>query len=172
MPLFPRYGLNQSGEEWPVQPRLLKIRGWVRAQGFQPAQALKAEVGGGVYLRVSVYQDAAALIRVQATFLPQSNGAIIVCYSLSSVDAEGSRLVTDNLYIPFGGFYPGRLAGGAPARGAAPCRAACSPGTGAGWPSLPPSPFAGDAPWPTSILLAARARTGSNTELGFLHPPA
>src|SRR5258708_1354230 len=29
LPLFPRYALNQSGEEWPVQPRLLKIREWL-----------------------------------------------------------------------------------------------------------------------------------------------
>jgi hypothetical protein len=30
----------------------------------------------------------------------------VVCYSLSSVAADGLRIVTDNLYIPFGGFYP------------------------------------------------------------------
>lgn len=106
LPLFPRYAVNHSGEEWPVQPRLLKIRSWLRAHGFQPAQALKAEVGGGVYLRVSVYQDGSATIRVQITFLPQPSGAIVVCYSLSSLTADGQRIVTDNLYIPFGGFYP------------------------------------------------------------------
>ena len=69
-------------------------------------QALKAEVAGDIYLRVSVYQDEAALLRVQVTFIPQNNGAIDVCYSLSSTTLDGSRYVTDNLYIPFGGFYP------------------------------------------------------------------
>ena len=68
LPLFPRYVPNQSGGEWPVQPRLLKIREWLRAQGFSQAQALKVEVGSGLYLRVSVYQDAAALVRVELTF--------------------------------------------------------------------------------------------------------
>ncbi|MGH7995320.1 MAG: hypothetical protein ACREFX_03110 [Opitutaceae bacterium] len=106
LPLFPRYAANQSGEEWPVQPRLLKIRGWLRSQGYQQAQALKAEVGGGIYLRVSVYQDTAAIVRILITFLPQPNGAIVVCYSLSSVMEDELRVVTDNLYIPFGGFYP------------------------------------------------------------------
>jgi hypothetical protein len=105
-PLFPRYALNSSGEEWPVQPRFLRIREWLRAQGFRQIQALKAEVGGDIYLRVSVYQDEAALLRVQVTFLPQNNGAIDVCYSLMSIALDGSRYVTDNLYIPFGGFYP------------------------------------------------------------------
>jgi hypothetical protein len=105
-PLFPRYSLNSSGEEWPVQPRFLKIREWLRAQGFRQVQALKAEVGGDIFLRVSIYQDEAALLRVQVTFLPQNNGAIDVCYSLTSTALDGSRYVTDNLYIPFGGFYP------------------------------------------------------------------
>lgn len=106
LPLFPRYAVNSSGEEWPVQPRLLKTREWLRAQGFRQVQALKAEIGGGVYLRISVYQDAQAMLRVQVTFIPQASGAISVCYAVSSVDADGSRYLTDNLYIPFGGFYP------------------------------------------------------------------
>lgn len=105
-PLFPRYAINSSGEEWPVQPRFLKIREWLRSQGFRQVQALKAEVGGDIYLRVSVYQDEAAQLRIQVTFLPQSNGSIDVCYSLMSLSADGTRYVTDNLYIPFGGFYP------------------------------------------------------------------
>ena len=106
LPLFPRYVVNASGEEWPVQPRLLKIREWLRAQGFRQTQALKAEIGGGIYLRVSIYQDAQATVRVQVTFIPQANGAISVCYAVSSVAADGSRYLTDNLYIPFAGFYP------------------------------------------------------------------
>jgi hypothetical protein len=105
-PLFPRYVVNTSGEEWPIQPRFLRIREWLRSQGFRQVQALKAELSGDIYLRVSVYQDEASLLRLQVTFLPQNNGAIDVCYSLMSMTVDGSRYVTDNLYIPFGGFYP------------------------------------------------------------------
>lgn len=106
LPLFPRYAVNPGGEEWPTQPRLLKIRDWLRAQGFKPVQALKAEIGGGIYLRSSVYQDTAAGIRIQVAFLPQPGGAIAVCYSLVSTTTAGERFVTDNFYIPFAGFYP------------------------------------------------------------------
>jgi hypothetical protein len=59
-----------------------------------------------VQLRVSIYQDAAAATRVQITFLPQINGAISVCCSLSTQTVSGYRYVTDNLFLPFGGFYP------------------------------------------------------------------
>ena len=106
IPIFPRYAVNTSGEEWPVQPRLLKIREWLRTQGFRQTQALKAEVGGGIYLRISVYQDDQATVRVQVTFIPQMNGAISVCFSVTSITADGRRYLTDNLYIPFAGFYP------------------------------------------------------------------
>jgi len=106
LPLFPRYVANQSGEEWPTHPRLLKVREWLREQGFKKVQALKAEIGGGIYLRGSVYQDAEARIRVQVTFLPQATGMVSVCYSLVSLTADGHRYVTDNFYIPFAGFYP------------------------------------------------------------------
>lgn len=106
LPLFPRYVPSPGGEEWPVQPRLLRVREWLRSQGFRPVQALRAEIGGGIHLRVAVYQDAAAKIRIHVTFLPQAGGAIAVCYSLISLTADGTRFVTDNFYIPFAGFYP------------------------------------------------------------------
>jgi hypothetical protein len=106
LPLFPRFSLNTSGEEWPTNPRFLKIRDWLRAHSFKHVQALRAEVAPGMYLRVSVYQDQTAQIRLQITFLPQPNGAISLCCSLTTQTASGYRYVTDNLYLPFGGFYP------------------------------------------------------------------
>ena len=106
LPFFPKYTLNRSGAEWPIQPRFLRAREWVRAQGFRQVQALRAEVGGGIFLRVSVYENAQGNLRLQATFVPQSAGTIAVCYAFTSVTADGSRYVTDNVYIPFAGFFP------------------------------------------------------------------
>lgn len=106
LPLFPRYVVNSSGDEWPTQRRLLKVRDWLREQRFVPVQALKAELGGGVWLRTSVHHNASNTIRLHTLFVPQESGAITVCFSLSSKTASGRRYVTDNLYIPFGGFYP------------------------------------------------------------------
>jgi hypothetical protein len=53
-----------------------------------------------------VYRDEPSSLRLQVTFLPQGSGAITVCYSLTSLTLDGRRYVTDNLYIPFAGFYP------------------------------------------------------------------
>lgn len=106
LPLFPKFTANTSGDEWPVQERLLRVRDWLRDNRFTAVQALKAEVGGGIWLRVSVYQSADRTMRLQVAFLPQDSGAITVCYSLSTEVESGRRYVTDNFFLPFGGFYP------------------------------------------------------------------
>lgn len=106
LPLFPRYVVNSGGDEWPTQQRLLRVRDWLRDQGFTHVQALKAEIGGGIWLRTSVYHSRDGRVRLHALFVPQENGAITVCYSLATETDSGRRYVTDNLYIPFGGFYP------------------------------------------------------------------
>jgi len=106
LPLFPRYVVNTSGDEWPTQQRLLKVRDWLREHRFAPVQALKAELGGGIWLRTSVHHNQEGTIRLHTLFVPQESGAITVCFSLSSRTAGGRRYLTDNLYIPFGGFYP------------------------------------------------------------------
>ena len=106
MPLFPRYVVNNSGDEWPTQKRLLRVRDWLRDNRFVHVQALKAELGGGIWLRASVYHNQDNTLRLHVLFVPQENGAITVCYSLATQTTGTRRYVTDNLYIPFGGFYP------------------------------------------------------------------
>jgi hypothetical protein len=106
LPLFPRYVVNSSGDEWPTQKRLLRVRDWLRDNRYAPVQALKAELGGGIWLRTSVHQNHDHTIRLHTLFVPQESGAITVCFSVASRTTGGRRYVTDNLYIPFGGFYP------------------------------------------------------------------
>lgn len=168
LPLFPRYAINSGGDEWPAQPRLLKTREWLRAQGFRQTQALKAEIGGGIYLRVSIYQDAQATVRLQVTFIPQANGAITVCFAVSSVAEDGSRYVTDNLYIPFAGFFPENwFVERAPWRRSLPWLIARHRARLAAA-GARPVPFATE---PLADLNAAQHELDQlNTELGFLHP--
>ena len=106
LPLFPRYVVNSSGDEWPTQKRLLKVRDWLRDNRFTPVQALKAELGESIWLRTSVHHSHDGTVRLHTLFVPQESGAITVCFSVSTRTADGRRYVTDNLYIPFGGFYP------------------------------------------------------------------
>lgn len=106
LPLFPRFTVNRAGDEWPVQGRFLRLRDRLREAGFKQVQALRAEIAGGFYLRVSIYHDTDNLTRLQVAFLPQPMGNVAVCLHLSTPLADGRRIITDNHYLPFAGFYP------------------------------------------------------------------
>jgi hypothetical protein len=106
LPLFPRFVVNRAGDEWPVQARFLKLRDQLRAAGFKQVQALRAEVATSLYLRLSIYQNADNTTRLQIAFVPQPMGNVTVCLHLATQTAAGRRIVTDNHYLPFAGFYP------------------------------------------------------------------
>lgn len=104
--LFPRFSENSSGEEWPAQKKLVELKDWLTSRGFQRSQALFADVGGGIKVRSSVFQNEDNTIRFQILFVPRSNGDIGFCFSFSSETETGERHLTDNLFMPYGGFYP------------------------------------------------------------------
>lgn len=106
LPLFPRFKVNRDGDAWPNQPRFIALREWLREEKFVSVQALKADLAEGLALRVSVYNDTDARIRLQIMFIPQPTGNVTLCTVFSSVTENGERLVTDNIFLPFGGFYP------------------------------------------------------------------
>jgi len=106
IPLFPKFSINTSGEEWPAVPRIIAVRDWLRRHKFTQVQALLADIGNGIHLRVSVYHDATAHLRVQVLFIPMNASAVTVCLAVTSETEAGLRYTTDNLFLPFGGFYP------------------------------------------------------------------
>lgn len=106
LPLFPRFTVNQGGDEWPVQARFLKLRDQVRAAGFKHVQAVRAEVATSLYVRASIYHGNDGATRLQVTFLPQPVGNVTVCIHLATQTTDGLRIVTDNHHLPFAGFYP------------------------------------------------------------------
>lgn len=104
--LFPRFSENQSGEEWPVNRKLIELKDWLRSHGYSRKQAVVAEIGSGISVRSSIFQNEEQTIRFQILFVPQSNGDVGFCVSFSSETEAGQRILTDNLYMPYGGFYP------------------------------------------------------------------
>lgn len=106
IPLFPRFSDNSHVKEWPAQKKFLGLRDWLRSNGFSQVQSLKSDLGMGLIVRSFVYQSQDGLTRVQVIFIPQRSGNMNECFSFHSMTEDGTRLITDNLYIPFGGFYP------------------------------------------------------------------
>lgn len=106
IPLFPRFSDNSHVQEWPAQQKFIALRDWLRKQGFTQTQSLKSELGLGLLIRSFVFQSSDNLTRVQVLFVPQRSGNLTECFSFHSITEDGKRIITDNLYIPFGGFYP------------------------------------------------------------------
>jgi len=106
IPLFPKFAENQQGEEWPAQKRFLKLRKWLKENSCKSVVALKAELMPGIVLRMHVFQSENSKTRIQILFIPQRNGAVSMCFTILSQTVEGSRYMTDNTFLPFGGFYP------------------------------------------------------------------
>jgi hypothetical protein len=106
LPLFPRFEENDRGDEWPSTPAFIRIKDWIRQNDYQKAQALVSTLGDTVLMRLSVYENEAGTERLQVLFLPNPRGNTAVCFSFVSVTRGGRTLLTDNVFLPFGGFYP------------------------------------------------------------------
>lgn len=106
LPLFPKFQPNRDGDEWPADKRLIEVREWLRNQNFRRLSALKAELFEGVHLRSSIYESEDRRTRVQILFIPKRRGGASACYTITTNGQDGRRLITDNLFLPFGGYYP------------------------------------------------------------------
>lgn len=106
VPLFPEFKINPQGEEWPAQKKFFILRKWLKENNFQSICSLKAELISEITLRMHVYQSEDAKHRIQILFIPQRYGIVNVCFTIVSQTVEKSRFVTDNMFLPFGGFYP------------------------------------------------------------------
>lgn len=106
MALFPAFRKNVQGDEWPAHKRYQSIREWLRSEQFVKQDSIKAELAEALFLRSSVYDQEDKTIRLQILFVPQRTGQLAMCFIFSSTTASGERYITDNVYMPFGGFYP------------------------------------------------------------------
>ena len=106
LPLFPKFEENTRGDEWPSQPAFIHLKDWLRQNGFHKKEALVSVIAEQVLMRVSVYDNEDQTIRLQVMFLPNASGHTSVCFTCISTTRQGDTILTDNLYLPFGGFYP------------------------------------------------------------------
>jgi hypothetical protein len=106
LPLFPKFEINERGDEWPSNKAFIKLKGWLRQSGFQKRQALVSMLGETLLMRVSIYENEDQTLRLHILFLPNARGNTASCYTFYSTTQSGESIVTDNIFLPFGGFYP------------------------------------------------------------------
>lgn len=106
LPLFPAFQPNRDGDEWPADRIFIDLKDWLKEMGFRRMAALKAELFPGAVLRASIYESEDGLTRLQVLFLPKRQGGATACYTLQTKGADDTRLITDNQFLPYGGYYP------------------------------------------------------------------
>jgi len=106
IPLFPAFEINRDGDQWPSENRFIRLRDYIRKEGFKKIQSLISKVGGQALMRMICYENDEKTIRLNILMLPNQKGSHSLCFSFMSESASGVRLITDNIFLPFGGFYP------------------------------------------------------------------
>jgi hypothetical protein len=106
IPLFPNFKKNEDGDEWPADTKFIELRDWLRKEKFKRLTAVKAELFAEMHLRALVYESEDQFTRIQLLFIPKRKGGALACYSLTSQLSEDKRLITDNMFLPYGGYYP------------------------------------------------------------------
>lgn len=106
LPLFPTFHENGDGDEWPADKHYIDLKDWLKSEGYKRSGALKAELFEGTYLRASIYESADQFTRIQILFLPRRQGGSNACYTIQTRGSAGERLITDNQFLPYGGYYP------------------------------------------------------------------
>jgi hypothetical protein len=104
--LFPKFKLNTDGDEWPSNKKYIHVKDWLRDNNFTHQQSLKANIREDIYIRSSIYEEEESNIRCQILFIPQRDATLSMCYIFSSCTKSEKRYITDNVFIPYGGYYP------------------------------------------------------------------
>lgn len=106
MPLFPTFKACGKGSQWPVDKSFSKLRDEVRGHSYKHLASAVGQFEGEDFMRCSVYEDEDHAHRLEMLFVPRSSGRLQVFFSFTTLLEDGRRLVTDNVFTPFGGFFP------------------------------------------------------------------
>ena len=106
LPLFPQFYINVDGDEWPAEQRYIELREWLHAEDYTHLSSLKAKLFQGMCLRACIYQSIDTSTRIQILLMPSRRGETSASYTIRTYTESGEWVITDNLSLPYGGYYP------------------------------------------------------------------
>ena len=105
-PLFPRYFRHEESDDWPTDSMYIRLREWIRGQGFRQVEVLRAYPFPELCIREFHFDSKDGLTRLSVNFIPRGLDTLYVSQTASSVTTDGNRYVTDNAFVPHGGCFP------------------------------------------------------------------
>ena len=102
--LFPNY---RAGENvWPSDTVSIRIREFLRLAQYSNIACAIGRIGNEDCVHCHVFEDENRHNRIGVFFIFGPTGLLSPVFSISTILTDGRRIVTDNDYMPFGGFYP------------------------------------------------------------------
>jgi hypothetical protein len=105
LPLFPSIR-EVDAIAWPANKRFFTIKDWIRGNAYQEVGNVEYYHEDAVLQQVVLYESPCRRIRLQVIILTDGGGVILDQVAFVSETAEGQVLVTDNVFLPYGGVYP------------------------------------------------------------------
>ncbi|MGF1530331.1 MAG: hypothetical protein ACFCU4_03110 [Puniceicoccaceae bacterium] len=105
-PLFPRFMEAQENEGWPKEELLLRWRQQLEERGYRTISILVSPVFPQFVVRMYVMESSDRKVRLNLLCLPQGKKSPRCFLSFISISKEGHRFLTDNVALPYGGYYP------------------------------------------------------------------
>ena len=104
--LFPKYRKMEKGGCWPTDERFKKTKTWLQKNDFIFDQSLSTPITDSLNLRCLVYYNSDKTIMLQIFFFPFRKNTIAMNFSFQSFISSQETIMTDNLSIPFRGYFP------------------------------------------------------------------
>lgn len=104
--IFPRFVINTLEAKWPNLHRFVRIKEFLRTNGFKEIQSIKTNTPNTLPLNIIVYKDNLEKCFLQLIFIPQRKAIPEIYFSFLSITENDKRYITDNLDMPLGGFMP------------------------------------------------------------------
>jgi hypothetical protein len=105
IPLFPEL-VEKETSEWPANKRFLFIKDWVREHGYREVASMDYRFDGHTLQQSVVFLSPDETIRMQVMITPDANGVLLDQVVFWSETADGKLVLTDNVFMPFGGTFP------------------------------------------------------------------
>lgn len=105
LPLFPDID-TMKRVDWPANKRFFLIRDWIRHNNYEQIGAFRHFYAEESLQQSIIYQSPDKTIRMQVLVVPDSIGVILDQIVFISETSKGVRVITDNVFMPFGGIYP------------------------------------------------------------------
>ena len=102
--IFPNYCLGEN--EWPVDKTSIRIREFLRAKQYRVVTCAVGKIGDDDCVRYHIFESPDRVTRVGVCFVVGPKGPLQPFFSISTTLEDERKIVTDNDYMPFGGFYP------------------------------------------------------------------